>query len=380
MCPVAHTLGPLCLYPTFTYMDTVECLLVYPSIIIINCINTCPKFPLHDLISESEPLPPTQLNSFALLQPLKDVHKHKGILALHPLAPSQVHSSELPTSVNAHHPFWEQTFAWFPNFSMLFEFFLLFHSNANPLPPFFLTLADSCTHWHTHSVVLLGISSLSTHFENGGSLGDGKKANKSYWEDVHAVMVLLTNTLASATAPLIEAVECKCLHTENLTPSTSHSCSSSGSLSVALPLQQDKSCVSSLHNGNTTTVSTSTTHHNLLYNTDLPVLRAYERLGHDVVAPKSQFEMEWDAFEHNVLGPLWQPVATITTMGNGANGVATTTADLQEMYAHTMITMEPKLVPRVSCWKMAWTVGQEGRGVVGGVAWMGEPAGHETGS
>ncbi|KAI9511412.1 hypothetical protein F5148DRAFT_1280819 [Russula earlei] len=169
---------------------------------------------------------------------------------------------------------------------------------------------------------------LALRFENGGSLDDGEKANESYWEDVRAVMALLTNTLASATAPLIEAldaVERERLRTENPTPSASHSRSSSGSLSVASPLQQDEvrrrrrqahmsssrlpsfaplpshlarfaahvdaltnalndarehleSCVSSLRNGNTTAVSASATHHNLPYNTDSPALRAYERL------------------------------------------------------------------------------------------------------
>ncbi|KAI9465127.1 hypothetical protein F5148DRAFT_1285818 [Russula earlei] len=110
--------------------------------------------------------------------------------------------------------------------------------------------------------------------------------------------------------------------------------------------EQLKSCVSSLLNGNTTTVSASTTHHNLLYNTDSPVLHAYKRLGHDVVVPKSQFKMEWNMFERDVLGPLWQPAATTTMTGNGADGAATATADLQEMYACVTITMEPKLVPR----------------------------------
>ncbi|KAI9510062.1 hypothetical protein F5148DRAFT_1147875 [Russula earlei] len=69
-------------------------------------------------------------------------------------------------------------------------------------------------------------------------------------------------------------------------------------------------------------------------------------ISHDVVAPKSQFEMEWDVFECNVLGPSQWPAATTTTTGNGANGATTATADPQETYACTMIAMELKLVPR----------------------------------
>ncbi|KAI9508858.1 hypothetical protein F5148DRAFT_1148691 [Russula earlei] len=54
-------------------------------------------------------------------------------------------------------------------------------------------------------------------------------------------------------------------------------------------------------------------------------------IGHNAAAPKSQFKMEWDAFEHDAMAPM---------------GAATTTADPQEMYARMTITMEPKLVPR----------------------------------
>ncbi|KAI9455205.1 hypothetical protein F5148DRAFT_1151516 [Russula earlei] len=69
-------------------------------------------------------------------------------------------------------------------------------------------------------------------------------------------------------------------------------------------------------------------------------------ISHNMVVPKSQFEMEWDVFEHDVLGPLQQLAATTAMMGNGADGATTATTDLQETYVHMTIAVEPKMVPR----------------------------------
>ena len=71
---------------------------------------------------------------------------------------------------------------------------------------------------------------LALRFGNGDNLDDSERGSESYWEDVRAVMALLTSTLANATAPLIEALdtsERERLRTENPTPSSSHSRSSS---------------------------------------------------------------------------------------------------------------------------------------------------------
>lgn len=71
---------------------------------------------------------------------------------------------------------------------------------------------------------------LALRFGNSDNLDDSERGSESYWEDVRAVMALLTSALANATAPLVEAldaVERERLRTENPTPSTSHSRSSS---------------------------------------------------------------------------------------------------------------------------------------------------------
>jgi hypothetical protein len=71
---------------------------------------------------------------------------------------------------------------------------------------------------------------LALRFGNSDNLDDSERGSESYWEDVRAVMGLLTSALANASAPLIEAldaVERERLRTENPTPSTSHSRSSS---------------------------------------------------------------------------------------------------------------------------------------------------------
>lgn len=71
---------------------------------------------------------------------------------------------------------------------------------------------------------------LALRFGNGDNLDDSERGSESYWEDVRAVMALLTSALANATAPLIEALDAterERLRTENPTPSTSHSRSSS---------------------------------------------------------------------------------------------------------------------------------------------------------
>ncbi|KAI9462155.1 hypothetical protein F5148DRAFT_1214111 [Russula earlei] len=66
-------------------------------------------------------------------------------------------------------------------------------------------------------------------------------------------------------------------------------------------------------------------------------------------APKSQFEMEWDAFERDVLGPSRRPAATTTTTttGDGADREAAAAAAApRETYARATIAAEPELVPR----------------------------------
>jgi hypothetical protein len=67
---------------------------------------------------------------------------------------------------------------------------------------------------------------LALRFGGGDSLNDTQRASESYWEDVRAVMGLLTIALTNASAPLIEALDAaerERLRTENPTPSTSHS-------------------------------------------------------------------------------------------------------------------------------------------------------------
>ena len=152
---------------------------------------------------------------------------------------------------------------------------------------------------------------LALRFEGGDSLEDSGRRGDSYWEDVRAVMALLTSTLTNATAPLVEALEAaehERLLTENPTPTTAHSRASSESHSrpssfhqrlargtslvtsfAPLPSHLSRfaahvdalmnalydarehleSCVASLRDG------TSTTKRNPQ---DSPALRAYERL------------------------------------------------------------------------------------------------------
>ena len=71
---------------------------------------------------------------------------------------------------------------------------------------------------------------LALRFGYGDNLDDSERGSESYWEDVRAVMALLTGALANATAPLIEsldATERERLRTENPTPTSSRSRSSS---------------------------------------------------------------------------------------------------------------------------------------------------------
>ncbi|KAI9440712.1 hypothetical protein H4582DRAFT_1938911 [Lactarius indigo] len=73
---------------------------------------------------------------------------------------------------------------------------------------------------------------LALRFAGGDALEDSGRGGDSYWEDVRAVMALLTSALASATAPLVEALEAaehERLLTENPTPTTLHSRASSDS-------------------------------------------------------------------------------------------------------------------------------------------------------
>ncbi|KAH9962617.1 hypothetical protein BC827DRAFT_1197031 [Russula dissimulans] len=165
---------------------------------------------------------------------------------------------------------------------------------------------------------------LALRFESGGALDDNERGNESYWEDVGAVMALLTSALANATAPLIEAldaVERERLRTGNPTPSTSHSRSSSSETPSLQTEQQRRrrqsyrssshltsfaplpshlarfaahvdaimtalsdarehleSCVASLRKGNTATVKAAATRRNPLHDPDVPALHAYECL------------------------------------------------------------------------------------------------------
>ncbi|KAH9039343.1 hypothetical protein EDB85DRAFT_2110311 [Lactarius pseudohatsudake] len=73
---------------------------------------------------------------------------------------------------------------------------------------------------------------LALRFVGGDALEDSGRGGDSYWEDVRAVMALLTSALANATAPLVEALEVtehERLFTENPTPTTAHSRASSES-------------------------------------------------------------------------------------------------------------------------------------------------------
>jgi hypothetical protein len=166
---------------------------------------------------------------------------------------------------------------------------------------------------------------LALRFGSGGSLDDGERVTESYWEDVRAVIALLTSALANATAPLIGALdsaEGERLRTENPTPSASHSRSSSESPERASPLYHQEelrrrrrrrahrssshfasfaplpghltrfaahvdaltnalndaresleSCVASLRDSDTTLTS-----HNPLQDADAPALQAYDRV------------------------------------------------------------------------------------------------------
>ncbi|KAI0289581.1 hypothetical protein BC826DRAFT_1106930 [Russula brevipes] len=165
---------------------------------------------------------------------------------------------------------------------------------------------------------------LALRFGSGGSLDDGERVTESYWEDVRAVIALLTSALANATAPLIGALdsaEGERLRTENPTPSASHSRSSSESPERASPLYHQEelrrrrrrahrssshfasfaplpghltrfaahvdaltnalndaresleSCVASLRDSDTTLTS-----HSPLQDADAPALQAYERV------------------------------------------------------------------------------------------------------
>ena len=180
---------------------------------------------------------------------------------------------------------------------------------------------------------------LALRFGNGDNLDDSERGSESYWDDVRAVMALLTSALANATAPLIDALDAaerERLRTENPTPTTSHSRSSSLESPIRTsPLHQEQrrrrehrpsshfasfaplpshlarfaahveamtnaldearehleSCVASLRDGTSTSTSTATatanaTHtHNIRNSTpvtDAPALHAYERLRREI--------------------------------------------------------------------------------------------------
>jgi len=86
---------------------------------------------------------------------------------------------------------------------------------------------------------------LALRFGGADRLNDTERASESYWEDVRAVIALLTTALANATAPLIEALDAaegERLQAENPTPSESHSRSTSTSepAAQASPLHQQQ--------------------------------------------------------------------------------------------------------------------------------------------
>ncbi|KAH8996175.1 hypothetical protein EDB86DRAFT_2920096 [Lactarius hatsudake] len=155
---------------------------------------------------------------------------------------------------------------------------------------------------------------LALRFVGGDALEDSGRGGDSYWEDVRAVMALLTSALANATAPLVEALEAaehERLLTENPTPTTAHSRASSESHARSASFHQQRlarrtshvtsfaplpshlsrfaahvdaltnalhdarehleSCVASLRDGTASGSSSSSPQ-------DAPALRAYERL------------------------------------------------------------------------------------------------------
>jgi hypothetical protein len=174
---------------------------------------------------------------------------------------------------------------------------------------------------------------LALRFGNSDNLGNSERGSESYWEDVRAIMGLLTSALANATAPLIEALDAaerERLRTENPTPTTSHSRSSSleSPIRTSPPHRQEQrrrrqahrssshfasfaplpshlarfaahvdamtnalddarehleSCVASLRDGTSTSTATATAththnHRNSTQIIDAPALHTYERL------------------------------------------------------------------------------------------------------
>ncbi|KAH9000479.1 hypothetical protein EDB92DRAFT_1831568 [Lactarius akahatsu] len=84
---------------------------------------------------------------------------------------------------------------------------------------------------------------LALRFVGGDALEDSGRGGDSYWEDVRAVMALLTSALANATAPLVEALEAaehERLLTENPTPTTAHSRASSESHTRSASFHQQR--------------------------------------------------------------------------------------------------------------------------------------------
>ncbi len=81
-------------------------------------------------------------------------------------------------------------------------------------------------------------------------------------------------------------------------------------------------------------------------------------------APKSQFEMEWDAFEHDMQNPSRQEQQRRPL----ADGADSEVADPQEMYARATIAAEAELVPRFEGLPVdgGGTAAQEGTGTGGG--------------
>lgn len=158
---------------------------------------------------------------------------------------------------------------------------------------------------------------LALRFGGGDGLEDNDRGGDGYWEDVRAVMALLTSALANATGPLVEALEAaehERLLTENPTPTTAHSRASSESHTRSPPFHYQQrqqlalrtshvtsfaplpshlsrfaahvdaltnalhdarehleSCVASLRDGTATTTTSVSPQ-------DAPALRAYERL------------------------------------------------------------------------------------------------------
>ena len=139
------------------------------------------------------------------------------------------HNLRLQHSLNTHPPSREQILARYSNFPSLFAFCFAFHSDADAPPPLSLHPLTLALNGALAARRYAALHLLALRFGNGEGLDDSERGRESYWNDVRAVMALLTSSLANATAPLIDALDAakrERLRMENPTP-TSHSRSSS---------------------------------------------------------------------------------------------------------------------------------------------------------